>query len=728
MFSWFLLAPAILPILYIDGLLYPYVTPKTLLFRGFGIIAVALFAYLAFSRHQFYWGRLRQKFSWIPGALLLVAYTTSAFGVDFYHSFWSTFDRGDGLLTLSIATLFFYLVLLFADRKFFSKLLKIVALVGTFVALHALLQWVEMNIGIDLPFIAESRGRLGGTLGNAAFLASYLGMTAFATFAVVREYAGGWRRLAYGAAVLQMVIIFLTATRGTMLALMVLGVVALVYFAFKKEERRMMVLAQAGLLALAIFTSLFFVFRTELSKLPFEPVSRIASLSVDEGTVSSRLFVWRGVFDEALKQPFAGYGAEHIDILFNRVYDPGAISEQWFDRSHNAFLDYFVQYGIAGLLLYLGMIFVLAIMGWRIWKEGNSQGAYFIAISGVYAIQNFFVFDTAMTLWVLLVFTAGILAVSSTEKSSSIRLFPHAPLVGGFLAAGALFLLVPVFFMPLRANLLLADGYRDHIADVSSAVKVMKKGLSLETYADLEYGYQAYVMYTERQVRQLSGNDRIQAYQYTLEVLTKNFKRYPYDARTATYLAHVIDLAPPEVSRNSELLLQTLDRATELSPKRTQPWFLRANIFIRKGDMAKGSEKISAYKDGVSTLKEYIEHVPNESEARYVVASLYLAMGNRADASRFAEDGARLYNGNIAVAHRAVHYYISIEDWANALRFLKDVVEEEPEDYESVYDLAKLYFLTNDREMSLKIFERLKKEKPEILETDLEFLRAIEST
>ena len=301
------------------------------------------------------------------------------------------------------------------------------------------------------------------------------------------------------------------------------------------------------------------------------------------------------------------------------------------------------------------------------------------------------------------------------------------PLVGGLFAAGLLLLLVPVSFMPLRANLFLADGYRSHIVDVPKAVEAMEKGFSMGTYADLEYGYQAYVMYTERQSRQLSGNERVQAYRYTLEVLTKNFKRYPYDARTATYLSHAIDLTPPEVSRNNELLLQSLDQATALSPKRTQPWFLRANIFIREGDIAKGAEKNSAYKEAILILKEYIKLVPNDSEARYVIASLSFAMGDRGEASRFAGEGALLYKGNIATARRAVHYYISIEDWANALRFLKDVVEEEPEDYESVYDLAKLYFLTNDREKSLKIFERIKKEKPELLETDPEFLRAIKS-
>ena len=115
---YLLLAPALLPLVYFDGLLYPYVAPKTFLFRGLGIVMFAAFTLLALSGQPFFWERLRQKLTWIPAALLAVAYATSLMGVDFYHSFWSIYDRGDGLLTLTVAVLFFYVTLLYADRGF----------------------------------------------------------------------------------------------------------------------------------------------------------------------------------------------------------------------------------------------------------------------------------------------------------------------------------------------------------------------------------------------------------------------------------------------------------------------------------------------------------------------------------------------------------------------------------------------------------------------------------
>src|SRR3989344_8260866 len=141
-FPYLLLAPAVYAIVFFDGLLYPYLTPKTLLFRGTMVLALALFAALVLAQRSFYFARLKEPVAWIPGALLVFAYVSSLFGVDFYHSFWSIFDRGDGLLTLTTAVVFFYGTLLYADRNFLPRLFKVVAWVATAVSAYVVLQWL----------------------------------------------------------------------------------------------------------------------------------------------------------------------------------------------------------------------------------------------------------------------------------------------------------------------------------------------------------------------------------------------------------------------------------------------------------------------------------------------------------------------------------------------------------------------------------------------------------
>ncbi|MDD2657088.1 MAG: O-antigen ligase family protein, partial [Candidatus Pacebacteria bacterium] len=316
-YEWVLFVPAILPLFYVQGMMYPLLSPKTFALRALGLIALALFSYLVMSSRPFFWSRLRARGVWIPAALLALAYVASLFGIDFYRSFWSTFERGDGLLTLTVCVGYFYLLLLSAEASWMPRLFSIVAWVGSLAAVYLVLQWIVVSTGVNLPFIVEPNGRIGGTLGNAAFLAAYLGMTFFATLAAVGGYLD-WRRtmLRWGAG-LQLFAILLTATRGTQLALLIVGTIALLAVAVKGRgtARRY---ARGTLVLLIALAGLFIAFRTELARVPFEPIHRLASLSLTDPTVSSRLFIWRTVSQEAMNRPLLGYGAEHVSTPFDR--------------------------------------------------------------------------------------------------------------------------------------------------------------------------------------------------------------------------------------------------------------------------------------------------------------------------------------------------------------------------------------------------------------------------
>ena len=119
--------------------------------------------------------------------------------------------------------------------------------------------------------------------------------------------------------------------------------------------------------------------------------------------------------------------------------------------------------------------------------------------------------------------------------------------------------------------------------------------------------------------------------------------------------------------------------------------------------------------------------MPEYAEPRYIIAGLYFVMGERATGAEWAAEGLALYTKRHPdTAQRAVKYYIGVEDWENALRFMQDLVPEDSEKYEEVYDLAKLYFLTGDREHALQIVERLRRDAPGLVETDPAFVQAIE--
>ncbi|MDD2657802.1 MAG: O-antigen ligase family protein, partial [Candidatus Pacebacteria bacterium] len=451
--------------------------------------------------------------------------------------------------------------------------------------------------------------------------------------------------------------------------------------------------ARGTLVLLIALAGLFIAFRTELARVPFEPIHRLASLSLTDPTVSSRLFIWRTVSQEAMNRPLLGYGAEHVSTPFDRVYDPSVMTEEWFDRSHNAYLDYFVQFGIGGLLLYLALIALILRTGWRLFKAGNRHGLFLIGIAGTYAIQNFFVFDTAMTFWLLLALAATALVQERAQEAESPFALGSPRLYLGALAAALLLaLIIPVSLSPLRANLLAFEAYQYQVADLPRAKAAAEAGLALNTYADLEFGYNAYFIYTEEQVHRLTGEDLHSAYTSAALLLTYSFNRYPYDARTAVYLAQVLSLAPPGIASDRALLASALERSIRLSPKRAQPWYILANLSISDANAypAKSEGRAQGYAAARDLLSRYVALVPTLAAPHFVLAQLLFASGDAKAAADEAALGKAHYREDLETARRAAMYYETVLDLKNAAFFLTEVIRLNPSDTAAADDLRTI--------------------------------------
>ena len=397
---------------------------------------------------------------------------------------------------------------------------------------------------------------------------------------------------------------------------------------------------------------------------------------------------------EIRKSPWLGVGAEHIDSLFNRFYDPTQIHEQWFDRSHNAFLDYAAQYGIGGLLLYLALIVAFFTTAVRLWARGEQRTAgIFALLAIVYVIQNFFVFDTISSFWLLLALLAGCITLSLEKtRPEVLPLAPWTRWASWIFASVLLYLIVPVSVRPALAAYDLTHAYTYQLTDVPMQIKYLSRGLSRGTYGDLEYGYQTYDMYANQQTAVLSGAARADAYQAATNMLSTNFNRYPYDGRTALALAHVLSLAPEGTSVDENLFSAALARAIEQSPKRSQSWYILANLSIRNANAhPPGSkERIAGYAAARDILTSYITLVPTLAAPHFVLAQLLYASGNTADAEAEALKGKMYYTSDLETARRAAVYYETILDLPNAAYFLAEVVQLDPSDEGARSDLEKI--------------------------------------
>lgn len=678
---WLLLAPILLPLVVWQGLIYPYLVPKTLFFYTVSLITFAVFVLLVTQGRHFYWSRLARVEAWLPALLLALAYATSLVGLDFYRSFWSLLVRGDGLLMMSCVTASFYLMLLTVDKDMWNQLLRGVAGVASAVALYGVGEWLMAG------------GRIGGLLGNAAFFAGYLGLAFFVTLFAARTLHGGWRRAAYGGTVLELVATVLSATRGTLLALLVAGVAYLCYEAMVGEGKGRRTARQV-LLGFVVALALGVGFRSQLANVPFAPIARLASVSIADPDIANRLFTWQHMLVEVGKSPWVGVGAEHIDALFNRFYDPSAITEQWFDRSHNAFLDYAAQYGVGGLLLYLALIASFFTIALRLWRAHDRVTGVLLALFALtYAIQNFFVFDTVSSLWLVYALLALSIARACGDIETEVLPLPRGARAAGILIATLLVVLIyPTVIQPARAASMLASAYLYQLTDVSREIDYLARGAALGTYANQEYGYTAYDMYTTTQFGRLTGEPLVNAYQATLALLVRNFERYPYDARTALYVAHMLSLAPAGESIDSNLLSGALERAIRLSPKRSQSWYVLANVALASANThpPQSPERAAGYAAAEDIIRRYLATVPDLAMPHYVLAQLLLASGDQAAAAAEAALGKDRYRGDFETASRAVGYYESVMDLTNAATFLSDIVAMDPTNTAAREDLARI--------------------------------------
>lgn len=689
LYIWLLFLPGVFPLFYKEEMMYPMLAPKTLIFYATTLLAVALFIYLICVRELFYIHRLKKWWTWIPAGLLGSAYISSFIGIDFYHSFWSTFERGDGLLTLTAVIFYFYLILLSVENSWLKRFLILVACTGIIASGYVLLQWLFSVNGFESRLIPPSSGRFGGTFGNASFFSAYAAMALFAVLYTAREYKGALKNIFYLGAVMLLSAIFIAATRGTLIALILVGIGAGIYLSVKGVGK-IRVFARVSMATLVILGALFFMWRESLSQSSIEPLRRLASISITDTTVASRLFVWKHMTKAVLKNIFLGIGAGHVDIYFNQFYDPSLLQEEWFDKSHNVYLDYIAQYGAIGLLLYLALLFSLLWIGWHIYKMKERAGIYVVGITAVYGIQNFFLFDTISTGWFIIVLFAGASVVFTHTSDRPLPFIKsRKKIMGGIAGVAILTLIIPTAVTPWRANALGFQSYLYQVADVPRSIANIEKGLSLRTYADLEYGYNAYFMYTENQRVMLKGGDIEMAYKRTRSLLEKNAQRYPYDVRTLVYFAQVLMSAPSEINEDKAFIHRIALDARDGSPKRLQPWYILTNLSIGEANLhpEQSFERREGYKVAVEILENYSAIVPNLAEPYFVVAQLYYALNDKDSAAAAAFRGKSVYVSNLNAARRAVVYYEIASDISNAEFFLEEVLRLDPTDEGARTDL-----------------------------------------
>ena len=193
--------------LYVSSVYYfPFITPRTFVFRIIVGILLGLYIFLL----------IRNKEKYKPfGKNLLIAYfalglilTISSFlAGDILYSFWGNYERMEGLVGWYYLIAFLLLILgIYYRRRSWVFLLHVSTLASFIIAFVALSQ----NLGLDLLLSSAGGERVSSTLGNPTYLAAYsLFHLFFSIYFIVKDKARRLRFELIGFYIMDAILIFI---------------------------------------------------------------------------------------------------------------------------------------------------------------------------------------------------------------------------------------------------------------------------------------------------------------------------------------------------------------------------------------------------------------------------------------------------------------------------------------------------------------------------------------
>ncbi len=550
---------------------YPFLFHKALLVEGVALVLTVGYALALLFKTRTYFPRP----SWLGLAMLvfyICIFASAIMGVDFYRSLWSRAERMTGLvLMLHYGALFVVWRSILTPERW-RKLWQVFVLVGVAPLVVAIWQLFNPAFLFNL-----GAARVASTLGNPIYTAGFALFVFFSCLFFSYSALHKRGKLAWAAAALvALVALFATETRGAIIALWV-GVVAGVVIVI--SDKRYAIGGTLGLVkkkyfkialgVLVVLPLLFGLLRgTSLIK-NIPGIGTLFSTPLEQSTGGTRLIFWQVAYDGWKEKPLLGWGWENFFDLANKHYNPTllryGVGEEWVDNAHNIIVNTLATTGALGLAAWVG-IYVAAVLALR--KKYIVGGAPERALAVTLAIlllvdlvRTFFIFEDITSYLVWFWILAGIDIWCNTTTAAE----PAAPFVWprfltrGFLRIPAIIgrimlavalvatgwaLLRNVVYMPGRADYYQAMAIKAAMVDFGKAIRLHSQAIKVKPNPytpDLSFDLgQFFVVWLGNHQDFAFSDYRKLAYDmYTLgtDALKSYLSRYPHDVRAGSVLA-----------------------------------------------------------------------------------------------------------------------------------------------------------------------------------------------
>lgn len=692
------------PLVVVNGFFFPFITGKAFYLRTLIEIAVAAWAVLAFLDRAY-----RPRFSWLGAAVVgfvLWMFVADVFALNAMKAFWSNFERMEGWVLLIHLLGFFFAagVVLRVERKWRAWFLTSLG-VSAVISGYALLQLAGVFA------IHQGSTRIDASLGNSAYLAIYLLFSVFVALwlALTERYAWlKWSLIAL--AILEGILIFFTETRGTIVGFVFALSLAALLTALTagKHARR---LAAGALVLILILAGGFYLARDSSFVQDNHVLQRVATISLSD--MKTRFTIWRMAFEGVRERPIVGWGQEGFNYVFNKYYDPSLYQqEQWFDRAHNAFIDWLAAGGIPAFLLYLSLFGTAILLLWRSTELSRPERIALTAAFVGYAVHNLVVFDNLSS---YLYFFALLALVDSQVARPIARLetAPEVPAADGMAyllpigAVAALALVWSVNITGMQASAKLIDALSS--GDVSKSMPIFQDFAAHPNFAIQEIREQLIAFAAAAaQSPSLSNEDKQRVVALAVSEMQKQVAAYPLDARGHFQLSYAY-----RVAGDAESALKEISAAIALSPK-------KESFYTEKGVIEWDLNDVKAARDDFNTAYAL--------GPQFQDLALYAAAGNIAAGDRAAGDKILLSafgTTNVDSNILSMAYYRA-GNWPQLIALWKARAEAPGATAQTWFSLAAAYYAAGDRASAIRTINAAVARYPETASSGAAALKQIE--
>lgn len=706
----------VFPLIVMNDFFFPFITGKAFYFRLLVEIAFASWIILAFLDARY---RPRLNVTTISITVFaLVALAADLLGVNPLRSIWSNFERMEGWITIVHVWAFFIVATsIFGggaenDKaesrkresiKWWHRWFKTSLIVSVIVAGYGFVQlfgWAAIHQGST---------RIDASLGNAIYMAVYMlfhsFLSAYFFFRAKQNNGPKFELWIYGIySLITAFLLFETATRGTILGL--IGGVMLALFLYAvlgKNEPKKNRWISAGIIgAIILVGAIFWTNRDSTFVQDHETLRRLAGISWNETKTQARAYVWPMAIKGWSERPILGWGQENFNYVFNANYDPRMWSqEQWFDRAHNIYLDWLINAGIVGLIVYLTLYVVAFRLIWKS-KIPLSQKSVLTGLVGGYMIHNIFVFDSLVS---YVLFFAILGFVASLDKDNNTKEI----VVGGNKEARSeiveyvvapvsiIALLLVIFFVqwrPLQANTKLIAGLRSCYGPTPD-ITILEKVISIDAYvANQEIREQllgcASSIISNQQV---AGPTKQAFFQLALEGINDQIATAPKDARMyvlgGNFLDNVgqLDQARP-----------LLEKAHALTPRKQSLALELVMNYANNGSLDKA----------LALSEETYKLETNHTQARIAYAVILVVSGQENKAIELFGNDPVVFNST-----QMAQAYTAIQNYNKASKIYENMISANPSNLDLRANLAQTQYRAGLKSQAVQTLNKAIQDFPE---------------